>query len=136
MPALTSDRNTLRRDWQNFEYPVKAATKIFAGAMVAINTANAFATKGATATTLKAVGVAQEQADNSTGADGDISVKVRRGMFCLTNSAAGDLITLADVGTDCYMVDDQTVAKTSATGTRSIAGRVEDVDAWGVWVRF
>ena len=32
------------------------------------------------------------------------------------------------------MVDDQTVAKTDGTGTRSAAGVVVNVDALGVWV--
>ena len=36
------------------------------------------------------------------------------------NSAAADAITLADVGADCYMVDDQTVAKTHGGNTRSV----------------
>ena len=55
---------------------------------------------------------------------------------CFANSAAADAITLADIGADCYIVDDQTVAKTSATNTRSVAGKVFDVDAEGVWVDF
>ncbi|MFB0515162.1 MAG: hypothetical protein ACETWG_00985, partial [Candidatus Neomarinimicrobiota bacterium] len=33
-----------------------------------------------------------------------------------------------------YIVDDQTVAKTDGTGTRSPAGFIEDVDSNGVWV--
>ena len=35
------------------------------------------------------------------------------------NSASGDLITAAEVGSDCYIVDDQTVAKTNGSSTRS-----------------
>ena len=49
---------------------------------------------------------------------------------------AADAITLADIGKDCFIVDDQTVAKTDGAGTRSRAGRVFDVDADGVWVDF
>lgn len=134
MTALTADRNTKRRDGVSFEFPVKGAARIYAGALVCIDTANGYATKGAASTTLKAVGVAQEPADNSAGADGDIRVKVRRGCFPFANSAAGDLITRADIGADCYIVDDQTVAKTNGAGTRSVAGKVRDVDAEGVWV--
>jgi hypothetical protein len=55
-------------------------------------------------------------------------------VFRWENSANADLITQAEVGTDCYIVDDQTVAKTSATNTRSKAGRVVSVDDAGVWV--
>jgi hypothetical protein len=49
-------------------------------------------------------------------------------------------IGLGNVGKPCYMVDDQTVAKTDGTtggaATRSPAGWVRDVDADGVWVEF
>lgn len=139
MTAATADRNTIRRDGSVFEFPVKAATKIFAGTMVAIDTVNNLAIPGKTATTLKSVGVCQAFTDNSTGADGDIKVRLFRGpeaVFRMANSAAGDLIVLGDIGADCYMVDDSTVAKTSGTSTRSIAGKVRDVDSGGVWVEF
>jgi hypothetical protein len=46
------------------------------------------------------------------------------------------LITRAEIGDDCYIVDDSTVAKTNPGGnTRSVAGKIVDVDAKGVWVR-
>lgn len=139
MTAATADRNTLRRDGSVFEFPVKAASKIYAGTIVVVDAANSFASPGRTATGLKAVGVAQELTDNSAGADGAVRVRVFRGaenLFRFANSTAADLITLADVQADCYIVDDSTVAKTSATNTRSIAGKIRDVDSGGVWVEF
>jgi hypothetical protein len=132
MTALAADRNTLSRDARDFEWPVATATKIYAGAIVCINSSG-YATKGATSTTLKTVGVAQEQVDNA-GADGDKTIKVRRGCFRFANSSAGDAIARADIGADCYVVDDQTVAKTNGTSTRSVAGKIRDVDSGGVWV--
>lgn len=134
MAALSADRNTPIRTAEDFEFPVAAATLIYAGSLVCIN-ASSLATKGAVATTLKAVGIATERADNSAGAAGAIRVKVRRGCFRFANSSAGDLIALADVGADCYIVDDQTVAKTNGGSTRSVAGKIRDVDADGVWVQ-
>jgi hypothetical protein len=136
MPALTSDRNTNRRDGNVFEYPVKAATKIFGGSIVCIDTANNLAIPGKTGLGLKYAGVAQEMADNTAGLDGAIRVRVFRGpesLFRFTNLAA-DLVVLGNIGSLCYMVDDQTVAKTDGTATRSAAGIVRDVDAGGVWV--
>lgn len=133
MVALTADRGTAQRGSQEFAYPVAAAIKIFAGALVCVN-ASGLATKGAVSTTLKTVGVAVEQADNSAGAASAINVKVRRGCWRFANSSAGDQITLADVGATCFVVDDQTVAKTNGSSTRSAAGVVRDVDATGVWV--
>lgn len=41
----------------------------------------------------------------------------------------------ANVGTDCYILDDQTVSKTNQAGTLSRAGKVVAVDTLGVWVR-
>lgn len=133
MAALTADRNTPRRAAEDFEFPMAASTLIYAGALVCIN-ASGLATKGAVATTLKTVGVAQETADNSAGAASAKRVKVRRGCYRFGNSGSTDAITLADVGADCFVVDDQTVAKTNGSATRSVAGKVRDVDAEGVWV--
>lgn len=130
---LAKDRNTLRRDGVQFSDPLAADTKIFAGALVCLD-ASGNAVPGATSTTLKARGVAQEQVDNTGGSAGDLSIESRRGVFQFSNSASTDQITRADIGNDCYIVDDQTVAKTSATNTRSVAGAIRDVDSNGVWV--
>ena len=59
----------------------------------------------------------------------------RPGAAYLAN-LAGDPCLVTDIGAKCWIVDDQTVAKTNGTGTRSPAGIIEDVDANGVWVRF
>jgi hypothetical protein len=133
MAALTGDRNTVERQSKVFSFPVKAASKIFAGSLVVVD-ATGFAVKATVATTHKCVGRAEEQVDNSAGANGDKVVKVARGCFRFANSAAGDLIALVDVGSPCYLVDDQTVAKTTGGATRSVAGTIRDVDAFGVWV--
>lgn len=133
MTALTKDRNTKRRDGVQFNDPVAASTRIFAGSLVCLN-ASGFAVPGSTATTLKARGVAQEHVDNSTGGAGALRVETRRGVFPFANSAATDEITRVDIGADAYIVDDQTVAKTHATNSRSVAGVIRDVDSDGVWV--
>ena len=134
MSAQTADRNTPRRSAEFFEFPVDAGKNIHAGALVVIDTADNLAKPGVTATTGRSVGVADAAADNTNGADGAVKVRVRRGCFRFANSSAADLIDLGDVGLDCYIVDDQTVAKTNGTNTRSVAGKVRDVDADGVWV--
>ena len=132
MAALTADRNTPQRDGSIINIGVAGGKKIYAGALVAVD-ANGYATPGATATNLKALGRAEEQVDNSGGADGAVTVNVRKGIFRFENHPS-DQVTAADIGNNCYMVDDQTVAKTDGTGTRSVAGRVFDVDSEGVWV--
>lgn len=134
MAALTSDRNTKRRDAYSLSLPMAASATIHGGSIVCVN-ASGFAVPGSTSATLKAAGVASSGKRN-TDAAGTERVDVKKGVHCLSNSASADAITLADIGADCYIVDDQTVAKTSATNTRSVAGKVFDVDADGVWVEF
>lgn len=129
--ALAKDRNTPQRTGDLQVHPVAATKKIYIGALVALN-ASGYAQPGATATTLTAVGVAEEQVDNSAGSNGDASVTVRRGVFKFKNHS--DAVTRADVGKTCYIVDDETVAKTDGTGTRSAAGKVIGLETDGVWV--
>lgn len=134
MTALAADRNTPQRSGDRRDIPVAASTLIYAGALVAIN-ASGYAVPFSTSTTLKPAGRAEVRADNSAGAAGDIKVHVAVGIFRWGNSTSTDALTQADIGSDCYGVDDQTVAKTSGTNTRSIAGKVFDVDDQGVWVK-
>lgn len=135
MAALTTARKKQRFGdislLQN--QPVKASTKIFDGSIVVLDAG--YLAPGRTATGLIAHGVADETVDNSTGAAGAKRCEVQQGIFKFANSSAGDLIAQADVGADCYIVDDQTVAKTDGTGTRSKAGRIHGVDTDGVWVQ-
>lgn len=131
---LTADRNTQMKDGELIAVPVAAAMKIFAGSLVAAN-ATGFATPGAVATTLTYLGRAEGAVDNTAGADGAVSVLVRRGKaFKFANSAA-DAVTQASLGKVCYIEDDQTVSATSNAGTRSAAGNVVGVDTDGVWVQ-
>jgi hypothetical protein len=131
--ALTKDRNTPSRAGQTFNYPL-SNVKVYAGSIGCINSSG-YLTKGATATGLKCVGRINEQVDNSAGSAGDLNAEVENGIFRFANSADADAIALADVGNVCFIVDDQTVAKTSGSSTRSPAGIIEDVDTDGVWVR-
>lgn len=134
MTALTTARDTPRREGLQLNLPM-SASKIFEGSIVALN-ASGYATKGATSTTLRAAGVAETTVDNAAGNAGDKSIDVKRGTFKFANSSAGDQITLADYGKACYIVDDQTVAKTDGSASRSVAGTVRGVDTDGVWVEF
>lgn len=135
MVALAKDRDTQPRDGIRRTRSVAANAVIFTGAIVVRNAAG-FAAPASTALGLHALGIGQDAVDNTGGADGAKSVDVDAGVFQVANSAGADEITAADIGTDCYLVDDQTVAKTDGAGTRSVAGKVFDVDAKGVWVEF
>ena len=131
--ALAADRNTQMKDGELISVPVAASVKIYAGALVAAD-ATGYATPGTVATTLTYLGRAEERADNSAGAAGAISVLVRRKKAFKFKNHAADLVVQADLGKTCYIVDDETVAKTNGTATRSAAGTVIAVDTDGVWV--
>lgn len=135
MAQLTRDRNTPERTGFLREYPVKAGAVIFAGSIAGLD-ATGLAVPMTAATGLVALGRAEKRADNSAGGDGEAAVSVGAGIYRFANSAAADEITAADIGKTCFAADDQTVAKTDGTATRSAAGIVFDVDALGVWVKF
>lgn len=135
MTAITTPRvKTRAREGDQFVRDM-AAVKILAGTIVMLNAAGN-ATGGAAATGQIADGVAMETIDNSGGAAGALKIRVEKGVFSFENSASTDAITKAEIGDLCYIVDNQTVAKTDGSGTRSAAGRIVDVDAEGVWVLF
>lgn len=131
MSALTADRNTPRREGDDYVYPVKGSTKIFGGSIVCLD-ANGLAVPGSDTAGLHTTGVAQEYVDNSAGADSAKTVKVRRGVFRFDSASLTD----ADVGKPMYVSDDQTVVKT-ATTNKVVAGMLDAIDgATGAWVRF
>ncbi len=135
MTATTSDRNTQYKQFGVDDYDVYQSTSIPSGVMVGVSTSHGYAVNGATSTAMRIVGVSSAAADNSSGSSGDIKVKVKAGKFLFGNSSGGDEITQTEIGSRCYCVDNQTVAKTSGSGTRVAAGIVEGVDANGnVWV--
>lgn len=135
MVALTAPRNTPVALGDVRSVPLPANGKIFQGGMVQVTAAGYAASASATIANIT-IGRADETVDNTGGANGDKSIKVRRGVFRFANSAAGDLIARSEIGKTVYVVDDQTVAKTDNAGARPAAGRCFDVDARGVWVEF
>lgn len=133
MTALTASRNTPEREGNAEEYPVKASTICYQGGIAVLSAG--YAAPATAATGLIAIGRFETDADNLAGSAGAITAKVRRGKFRFANSASTDLIAQADVGADCYLVDDQTVSKTNGSSTRSRAGKICAVDSQGVWVQ-
>ncbi len=104
MAALTKDRATSYREGVEIDFPVAATTKIYAGSLVCVN-ASGYAVPAADTAGLKFIGVALQQMDNSTGANGDKSLRIRRtGVFEFDAAS----ITQAMVGDSMYAVDDHT----------------------------
>ncbi len=132
MVALVADRNTPELEPGEREGVLGLNQAIFVGSILMRN-ASGHLIKGATA--VGSVGVGRAETRGASTTAGVTPQRYRPGTFRFANSAAGDLIVTADIGAACYIVDDQTVAKTNGTNTRSPAGIIDGVDAQGVWVR-
>ena len=133
MAKLTDVRDTpeIANGAKVIAVPVKGGTTIYQGALVALD-ASGYAIPGKKAESLTAVGRAEETVAN-TGADGELVIRVARGVFVFDNTAtSANKITAAHVLKPCYMEDDHTVTAL-ATGA-SVAGTVIRVDDEGVAV--
>jgi hypothetical protein len=128
---LSTERNTPERVPDFIAVPMAANVRAFKGGLAVLAAGNA--QPGATALNLVAAGRFEETVDNLGGAAGAKSVNIRRGCFQFRNSGV-DPVLAADINKDCFVVDDEFVARTNGTNTRSVAGKVKGVDAAGVWV--
>lgn len=130
MAALTTDRDTDRRDGDRYSYPMAAATTIYAGGLVVLDSSGN-AEPGSTASGKISAGRAEETVANA-GAAAAVNIEVRAGVFKWANSGS-DPVTKANIGDTVYIEDDQTVC---ATGTgKSAAGLMVDIESDGVWVK-
>ena len=131
MSALTRDRATSYREGIEVEFPVAAATKIYAGSMACVN-AGGYAAPAADTSGYRFAGVAMAQVDNSSGLDGAKVVRLRRvGVFEFDAAA----ITQAMVGNAMYAVDDQTFADAAgATNDIKVGTLVKYVSATKGWI--
>lgn len=118
MTALTKARTVKSIPGLIFAYPVLANAVIYQGAIVVITSAG-WAKPGVTGLGLTTVGVAREGVNNTGGSSGDVLVEVDERIVDMANSAGADEIAAGDVGKVCYLVDDQTVAKTDG-GTAQV----------------
>lgn len=131
MTAATAGRNTPARNADQISGLVNSGATIYAGTLVTRLTSGGNLVPAGTANAGAAVGVAE---DTVIG-DGVKTLTYRRGCYAFVNSAVSDEIAVSDIGATCYIVDDQTVAKTDGGGgARKAAGKIIDVDARGVWV--
>lgn len=129
MAALTKDKKMTQRDGKDFSFTLASGATGFRGSIVVL--ASGLANKGTAAVGLTPVGVAKA-AFNQAG--GDTTVAVETGIFLFANHGTRTCVA-ADIGTDAYIEDDQTVGNDSATNTLSVAGKIVDVTSDGVYVR-
>ena len=128
--AATTEINAPEHPGNIAQYPVAATAKIFAGTLVALD-ASGDAVPASDAAGLRVIGRAEHNADNTSGAAGDLTILVKRGVFRYANSATA-AVDADDKGKIVFVEDDMTVAETSTNKCK--AGRVFDVDADGVWI--
>jgi hypothetical protein len=108
---------------------LSTAEQTYQGGLACIDTSTGLVKKGAASTTLVPIGRYRE--DKLVASGGSASIEFFRELNAIwfANSASTDLIAQTEVGSNVYVVDDQTVAKTSNSNARSIAGRVWAIDA-------
>lgn len=134
MTALATARDTVRQgehaltDYDN--YPIAAATKVYAGGLGAV--LNGYLQPAGNGGVI--VGRITKTVDNTSGSAGALNVDVERGTFPWANSSGADLIAQANVLQLAYAVDDQTAALTDGGGTRSPIGPIKSVDSTGVYI--
>ncbi len=118
--ALSADKAVYPTDGKLRLIPVAATTTIYKGAMVSLKT-DGYATPAADTADYRFVGIAIHQVDNSSGADGDLSVTVlTAGEFTAVYASAAQ----TQVGELCYTADDATVAAVGTTTNDVLAGIV------------
>ena len=131
--ALTADRNTPMKDGGEIPVLLAANAVVFAGG-IAVANASGYGAPGSTATTLTYLGRYEESVNNTGGSNGAKTARVRRGKAFKWKNSGADPVTQASLGKACYIVDDETVASTNGTNTRSAGGIVVGVESDGVWV--
>lgn len=138
MAALSAARLTksrLTKESRTNSYTVAASTQIWAGGLVAIDANGDIIPATLAANAITVVGRALESVDNTSGSAGDLSCDVEANIvLAYANSAGADEITAVEIGKICFIVDDQTLAKTDGGATRRAAGYVRQVDSDGVWI--
>lgn len=122
MANLTANRDDQLSEGTVLVFPM-AAVKIYAGAMVALNTSG-YVTNAADTASFVFVGSALDLIDNSAGSAGALTIRVRTtGVIqCVTSGA-----TQATVGAKVYVSDNQTVA--TSTSNSVLVGRVVEYDS-------
>lgn len=115
--ALAQNTPVAKELGENNELPVAAASRIYEGAMVGLNTSGY--ARGLVAGDLFC-GHACAEANNSAGSNGTIRVQVLRGRYQLEVTLASVAVT--DVGKPVYASDDGTL---SLTAGKTKVGRVQ-----------
>jgi len=131
MTALAADKQIEYREGVELEFEMAATEKVFGGALACVNAAG-YCLEGSDTAGLIFMGWATEQVDNTDGDDGDLTIVLRR--RGLVKVILGTAITIANVGDNVFLVDDQTVDLVGNTThdifCGIIAGFIDTTHAW------
>ena len=96
------------------EIPVAAGEKIEAGGIFALDSVNGHAISDPNTANATVMGRAESEADNTNGANGDVTVVGRRGAFVMQN-AAFSAVGNSDVGKDVDILAPDTVVQAGSS---------------------
>lgn len=120
---------TEMRDGELVPVALKANAIVLQGTFAIVDaTGFAISSSVAAAANQKCLGVWDNSADNTGGNDGDRIACVRRKKQFLFANLSTDAVTQADLGVTVYVADNQTVAKSSNTNARPVAGKFMGFD--------
>lgn len=129
MTATQNPIVTEFRDGELIPVPLKADAIVLQGTFALVDaTGFAISSTTAVAGTQKCLGVWDNSADNTDGEDADRIACVRRNKQFLFANLATDAVTQADIGSTVYVADNQTIAKSSDTDARPVAGKFMGFD--------
>jgi hypothetical protein len=149
MAELTAARDTTQKSFEavpmEYSFTIAANAQVFPGGMACLSGGYLVDAQGAPAGA-QVVGVVVssfiDQLNNLTGnavgnsgLAGAFNVTVRQAVFDMASGTGSDLITTANLGQDCYAIDDETVGLTDgsvgAVGgatLRPYAGKIVGID--------
>lgn len=126
MAALTADRNTpMKGDARAISCKVAASTQIFKGAIVSAN-ATGFLVPGGDTAGHVCMGVADQNVDNTAGADGDAECIVLKGVAGLR--ADGVAPGQAEIGRAVMIQDDGNITNALTAANDIAAGTLDSIE--------
>ncbi len=130
MAALAKDRNTKNKELgRSNSVPLAAGAQVFAGGMVARQAADGFCVAAGDVVGHKVVGVADVGVDNTAGADGDLEVIVRKGVFGF--DTVGTVVDQLDLGNEVFVSSDHEIEKVAGVVNNIRAGTLDRIEADG-----
>lgn len=126
--ASTAERSTRKFLTESYSLPVAASVNCIKGTLAGL-TVGGTVRPGDTLANgcVEVIGMFSRNANNTSGAASAINAEVDTGAFWFKNNSSD--IAAADIGADCYVVDNDTVSISSNTFARVRAGTILAVDA-------